>query len=155
MLFRRKKAERKKAQAPPDTHEKREETVAAYAEDVGLRMIYQEGYNLEGFLRNVAFREKERCRVCYHERLTATARIAKKGKFDCFTSTLLYSRFQKHDLIRSMGEDIGKSTGIHFHYGDFREGWKEGIKASKDLNMYRQQYCGCIYSEKERYFKNA
>lgn len=77
--------------------------------------------------------------------------MAKRGKFDAFSTTLLYSKFQNHELITTTGEAIAKSTGIPFYYRDFRPGWKEGIKASKDLNLYRQQYCGCIYSEKERY----
>jgi epoxyqueuosine reductase len=83
--------------------------------------------------------------------LKAAALLAKRGKFDYFTSTLLYSKFQKHDLIKSIGEDIGKTGWSNFYYDDFRNGWKEGIVESKALGMYRQQYCGCIYSEKERF----
>jgi predicted adenine nucleotide alpha hydrolase (AANH) superfamily ATPase len=108
---------------------------------------------MESFLRNVAFREAQRCTYCYHDRLNATALYARKGKFDSFSTTLLYSRFQKHDQIRSIGEAVGKKVGVPFHYQDFREGWKAGIEESKRLGMYRQQYCGCIYSEKERYYR--
>jgi predicted adenine nucleotide alpha hydrolase (AANH) superfamily ATPase len=108
---------------------------------------------MEGFIRNVAFREKERCRYCYHDRLRAAALIARKGKFDAFTSTLLYSRFQRHDMIQAVGESIAKETGVPFLYRDFRDGWREGIDASKVRGMYRQPYCGCIYSEKDRYYR--
>ena len=132
---------------------KREETLTAYATDIALRVIYQEGYDLEGFLQNVVFREKERCRYCYHDRLRSTALIAKRGKFDYFTSTLLYSKHPQHETIKSIGEAVGKSVGVPFYYHDFRIGWKEGIEISKRLGMYRQQYCGCIYSEKERFYK--
>lgn len=132
---------------------KRQETLRFYAESINLPVIYQEGYDLEGFLQKMIFRESNRCSVCYHERLRSTALIAKRGKFNYFSTTLLYSKFQKHDMIRSMGESIGKSVGVPFYYHDFREGWKEGIEESKRLEMYRQQYCGCIYSEKERFFK--
>jgi len=132
---------------------KRRDTLSALAESVNLPVIYQKTYDMEGFLQKVVFREKSRCPVCYHDRLMSSAMTAKKGGFDCFSSTLLYSKFQNHDLIRSMGEAIGKSIGIDFYYQDFREGWKEGIAISKELNMYRQQYCGCIYSESERYSK--
>jgi predicted adenine nucleotide alpha hydrolase (AANH) superfamily ATPase len=131
---------------------RRQETLAAYAENINLRIIYQEGYDLEGFIRNVAFRETQRCRFCYHERLTAAAHVAKRGRCDYFTTTLLYSKFQKHDLIRSIGEAIAKSVEVPFYYHDFRQGWQEGVSESKRLNIYRQQYCGCIYSEKERFF---
>jgi predicted adenine nucleotide alpha hydrolase (AANH) superfamily ATPase len=131
---------------------RREGALKTYADLVGLKVIYQEGYEIETFLQSIAFREQERCNYCYHDRLKATAIIAKRGRFDFFTTTLLQSKFQKHDLIRSMGESLGKSYGVPFLYRDFREGWKEGIQASKRLEMYRQQYCGCIYSEKERFF---
>jgi predicted adenine nucleotide alpha hydrolase (AANH) superfamily ATPase len=132
---------------------RRQETLQSYADRINLKMIYQEGYDLEGFVQNVVFREAERCNYCYHDRLRSTAMLAKRGKFDYFSTTLLYSKHQKHDLIRSMGESIGKSTGIEFLYQDFREGWKEGIECSKQMGLYRQQYCGCIYSEKERFFR--
>jgi len=132
---------------------KRQQTLHDYAEQIDLRVIYQEGYDLEGFLQNAVYREANRCRQCYHDRLKATALLAKRGKFDYFSSTLLYSKFQNHELVRSIGEAIGKSVGVPFLYDDFRKGWKEGVEASKALAMYRQQYCGCIYSEKERYYK--
>jgi hypothetical protein len=134
---------------------KRQETLRDYAAQIDLRVIYQEEYDLEGFLRNVVYRESNRCQYCYHERLRAAALIARRGKFDAFTSTLLYSKFQNHGLIRSIAESVGKTVGIPFHYEDFRTGWKAGIDASKQMGLYRQQYCGCIYSEKERYFKPA
>jgi predicted adenine nucleotide alpha hydrolase (AANH) superfamily ATPase len=132
---------------------KRQETLEAYAASEGFRVIRQSGYDLEGFLRNVAFREKDRCSFCYFDRLQATAHLAKHGKFDAFSTTLLYSKFQKHAKIRSMGESLAKRVGVKFHYQDFREGWKEGIETSKRLGMYRQSYCGCIFSEKERYYR--
>lgn len=132
---------------------RRENALKAYAEKVDLRVIYQKGYDVEGFLQNVVFREEARCAYCYHDRLKATAALAKHGKFDYFTSTLLHSKFQKHETIHSIGESVGTSYGVPLLYRDFREGWKEGIEISKGLNMYRQSYCGCIYSEKERYYK--
>ena len=132
---------------------RRQEALEAYAEQIDLKVIYQEGYDLEGFIRNVAFRETERCNYCYHDRLRSTALLAKRGKFDYFTSTLLYSKHQKHALIRSIGDSIGKSVGIPFLYQDYREGWKEGIECSKQMGLYRQHYCGCVYSEKERFYK--
>jgi len=134
---------------------KREDTLKTYAEKIGLQVIYQKDYQLEKFIQSVVFRESDRCRICYFNRLDAAAKIAKKGKFDYFTTTLLYSKFQNHDLISSTGRAVGKKHGVEFLYQDFRTGWKEGIELSKKMNMYRQQYCGCIYSEKQRYFKKA
>ncbi len=131
--------------------EKRRQTLEAYARKQDIKVVYEQGYDVEGFLRKIVFREGDRCRICYFERLTAAAHIARKGRFSHFTTTLLYSKFQKHDLIRSIGESVGKNIGVEFYYEDFRVGWKEGIAASKAMEMYRQPYCGCIYSEKERF----
>ena len=133
---------------------KRQETLQNYADQINLRMIHQEGYELEGFLQNVVYREADRCRYCYHERLRSTAMLARRGKFDYFSTTLLYSKFQNHEFVKAIGASIGKAVGVPFFYQDFREGWKEGVETSKQLGMYRQQYCGCIYSEKERFFKS-
>ena len=132
---------------------KRQKTLEKYSKSIDLRLILQEGYELEAFLRNVIFRENERCSLCYHERLKSTALLAKRGKFNFFSSTLLFSKFQNHEMIKSIGEALGKSIGIAFYYHDFREGWKQGVEESKGLKMYRQQYCGCIYSEKERFYE--
>jgi hypothetical protein len=133
--------------------QKREETLKQYAQTIELKVIYQQDYKLEEFLQSVVFREKDRCRYCYYDRLKATAQVARKGKFDAFSTTLLYSKFQNHDRIIETGEAIARKYDVKFFYQDFREGWKSGIEESKQLGMYRQQYCGCIYSEKERYFK--
>lgn len=132
---------------------KREQTLKDYAATIDLQVIYQEGYDLEGFLQNVVYREANRCAHCYHDRLKSAALIAKRGRFDYFSTTLLYSKFQQHEVIKEMGNAIGKETGVPFFYHDFREYWKAGIEESKRLNLYRQPYCGCIYSEKERYYK--
>lgn len=132
---------------------KRQETLETYARSVDLNIISEKKYDLEGFLRQAVFREADRCRICYHSRLQATAHLAQKGKFDAFSTTLLYSKFQQHDTIAAIGESLGRLVGVPFYYQDFRLGWKEGITVSKKLGMYRQNYCGCIYSERERYDK--
>ena len=134
---------------------RRQETLEAFAAQEKFKVIIQQGYDLEGFVRNVVYREKDRCRHCYYDRLRSTALVARKGKFDAFTSTLLYSKFQKHALVRDIGEAVAQETGVAFYYQDFRTGWKEGVAVSKSAGMYRQTYCGCIYSEKERFFRSS
>jgi epoxyqueuosine reductase len=129
----------------------RQETLQAYCDSSGIKLLVEDDYDLEGFMRKVIFRETERCRFCYHDRLRSTALIARHGRFDAFSSTLLYSKFQKHDMIRSIAAEVAREVGISFFYHDFREGWQEGIAESKRLAMYRQPYCGCIFSEKERF----
>ncbi len=136
---------------PRQENVRRLETLQAFAAKYDLKLIIKDEYHLEEFLRQTAFREKERCLICYYMRLRYAAIVAAKGGFEYFTTTLLYSKYQKHDLIREIGETCGKEQGIKFLYRDFREYWKEGIELSKQEGMYRQQYCGCIYSEKDRY----
>ena len=136
---------------PYTEYQKRLETLVQFTEKENIPLILKDEYNLEKFLRDSSYREGDRCRSCYYERLKYAAIIARKGKFDFFTTTLLYSKFQKHNLIKEIGIALGKEYGVEFYYEDFRDYWKEGIERSKELEMYRQQYCGCIYSEKERY----
>lgn len=133
--------------------ERRKETLKEYAESIQLPLIIDENYDLEGFLQQVVYRENTRCSICYYMRLLRAAQVAKKGNFDAFTTTLLVSPFQKHDLIREIGEEIAGKTGVPFYYRDFRPGYKEATLESKERQMYRQQYCGCIFSEKDRYVR--
>lgn len=131
---------------------KRKEALEQYSRETDLTLIVDKGYQMEEFLQTVVYRETSRCRFCYLLRLRQTAKIALKGGFDGFSTTLLVSPFQKHDIIRETGETVGEEFKIPFYYEDFRSGFKEGTLCSKELGMYRQQYCGCVYSEKERYF---
>ncbi|MCK4787704.1 MAG: epoxyqueuosine reductase QueH [Desulfobacteraceae bacterium] len=137
---------------PYQEYVRRKETIETYTRRAGLKMIYRDEYDLEEFLRSVVYREHERCRHCYHCRLEAAAKMARKGKFDAFTTTLLYSKHQNHSLIKEIGESLAKQFSVPFYYEDFRKWWQEGIHESKAMGLYRQQYCGCIYSEKERYW---
>jgi len=134
-------------------YKKRLDTVREYAAREGLEVAVAEGYPIEEFLLKTAALGKDRCSYCYEVRLRHTAEQARKGLFDAFTTTLLYSRYQKHDLIRATAEDAAREFNIPFYYRDFRTGWEEGVRLSKDMGLYRQKYCGCIFSEKERYFK--
>jgi predicted adenine nucleotide alpha hydrolase (AANH) superfamily ATPase len=134
-------------------YKKRLDTVHEYAAREGLEVALAEGYPIEDFLQKTSTMGKDRCRYCYEVRLRYTAEQARKGFFDAFTTTLLYSQFQKHDLIRATGEHIARELEIPFFYNDFRAGWEEGVRQSKEMGLYRQKYCGCIYSEKERFYK--
>jgi len=136
---------------PYQEYQKRLETLKQYSEKIGLEVIYQDEYLLEEFLRNTSHRVEERCRYCYQVRLEAAAREAKAKGFDQFTTTLLESTHQNHTLIKETGEKIATEIGIPFYYEDFRKGVKAGVQISKAIGLYRQQYCGCIYSEKERF----
>jgi len=138
---------------PYQEYQKRLEALKQYSEKAGLEVIYRDEYLLEEFLKNVSQKPEERCQYCYSLRLEATAREAKQRGFNQFSTTLLQSTHQSHQLIKETGERIAMEVGIPFYYEDFRQGWRRGVEVSKAMGLYRQQYCGCIYSEKERYMK--
>jgi epoxyqueuosine reductase len=139
---------------PFQEYQKRLDALKQYSERVGLKVIYRDEYLLEEFLKNVSHRVEERCQYCYSVRLETTACEAKKQSFDGFSTTLLQSTHQNHALIKETGERLAREVGIPFYYEDFRQGWRKGVEVSKAMGLYRQQYCGCIYSEKERFMKS-
>ena len=77
-------------------------------------------------------------------------KFAKENGFDAFTTTLLGSPYQDHDILKNICEDIAKSVDIKFYYDDFRTGFKRGQEIAKSKGIYRQNYCGCLFSEKEK-----
>lgn len=129
-------------------------TLQDYASDIKMDLVVDKTYGLTEFVRQVAFNEQKRCTLCYTMRLEKTVSMAKKMGFDAFSTTLLYSKYQRHDQLISLCNGLSERHKISFYYQDFREGWQQGIDQSKELEMYRQPYCGCIYSEQERYDKS-
>ncbi len=122
------------------------------AERLGFNVIWlDKDYDPQRWFREVTLREASRCRLCYALRLEKTRNVAKHGRFDAFSSTLLYSRMQNHEAIADLGRGIAGKGAPSFHYQDFREYWREGIETSTQWGVYRQQYCGCLYSEYERF----
>lgn len=116
-----------------------------------LDIIYNDVYGLKEFIRAVVNNEDSRCEYCYGVRLEEAARAAKQEGMDAFTTSLLVSPYQKFDKIIEKGKELEQKYDIEFLAEDFRVGWKEGVKISRELGLYRQKYCGCIYSEMERY----
>jgi predicted adenine nucleotide alpha hydrolase (AANH) superfamily ATPase len=133
--------------------EKRFEAVRDYCEKQNVPLIADPDYDVYEFIRTAGIDDGERCRACYRMRLERTIRRASEGGFNAATTTLLYSRYQDHDGIREFGDELSREAGIGFYYEDFRAGWDEGQQRSRDLGMYRQKYCGCIFSEQNRYEK--
>lgn len=137
---------------PLTEYAKRRDGCLQVAQQLGVRIIVKDDeYDPRAWLRRVAFREDNRCMLCHQMRLERTRGVAKTGKFDAFSTTLLYSRFQKHQQIRDLGRDMAAGGGPGFLYHDWRVDWDEGVRTSKEMGIYRQQYCGCLYSEIERY----
>ncbi len=140
----------------------RREGAAQAAERLGIEMIWPDrqwgaaAYDTAAWMDMVAGRQRagERCVPCWGQRLRRTWDEASERGFQAFSTSLLYSRFQPHDQIKALGEDLGAQPGgPAFLYRDFRKGWNEGVRVSKEWGLYRQQYCGCLFSENERYGK--
>ncbi len=123
-----------------------------YGQRIGLQAIWPAREEMEVFFQKVAFQESKeaRCRICYEMRLARTAERAREEGCDGFSTTLLISPHQKHDLLREVGLAIAEKTGVPFYHRDLRLGWKWSRQEARQLGLYQQTYCGCLFSEKER-----
>ena len=124
-----------------------------YAATIDLPLIEQDEYALRPFIREVAEDIGNRCVKCYEMRLFEAARTAKEKGFDSFTSSLFISPYQNHELMRDVAERAASEHGVEFLYRDFRPYFKAGQEKARELEMYIQKFCGCIFSEQERYLK--
>ena len=93
-----------------------------------------------------------RCYKCYKLRLEETAKIAKELNFDYFTTTLSLSPYKDANWINEIGESLQDAYNINFLYSDFKKknGYKRSIELSHEFNLYRQDYCGCVYSVRDK-----
>ena len=135
-------------------YKERRNTLKKYAEIENINVIFDEEYGLDNFCKEAIKDLNSRCvNYCYPVRLRKTFEYAKQNGYDTVTTTLLYSIYQKHDYIKKLCEDLSKEFEIDFLYRDFREGFWEGHDKAKKLELYLQKYCGCIFSEEDRYRK--
>jgi len=132
-------------------HQRRLDSMRSFAETARLPLVVPDGYDMVPFLRLVAGHEANRCGDCYRLRLSRAAAAAREQGLAAFTTTLLISPYQDHDLLREVGEEVARQHGVEFYYEDLRPGFGESRRLTRELGLYRQRYCGCIYSEWERY----
>lgn len=94
----------------------------------------------------------ERCFKCYHLRLEKTAQIAKENNFDYFTTTLSISPYKNAEKLNEIGEILSEKYGVEYLVSDFKKknGYKRSTELSREYNIYRQDYCGCVFSKAER-----
>jgi len=130
--------------------EKRKETLVAFARGASLPLEVDEAYELDAFLRG-ALGAGDRCLFCYRMRLEQAFRHAGERGLHAVTTTLLYSKYQRHAAITTIASELSETYGVPFLYEDFRIGWQEGVETAKRLGLYRQNYCGCLFSERERH----
>jgi len=132
-------------------HQRRYETLLAYAETISLPLIGEPQYDVTAWLRQVHGQEEKgvRCRICIAQRLRHTAELAAATGFDSFSTTLLISPWQEHEIIMEEGERAATDFDVRFSYRDLRPMYRRSTELSRQAQLYRQKYCGCIYSEAE------
>ncbi len=136
---------------PYAEHRRRYETLLDYAGTIDLPLIGVPHYDVTAWLCEVHGQEQKgvRCRICIRGRLRHTAEIAAAGGFEAFSTTLLVSPYQEHEIIREEGDLAASEFGVDFRYRDLRPAYRRSIDLSREEGLYRQKYCGCIFSEEE------
>lgn len=131
----------------------RRDTLKEYTKSINVEAIFEEEYGLDEFCKNAIGDLKNRCQnYCYKVRLEQTAKFAKEHGFDTISTTLLVSPYQKHEILKEQGKEIAKKYGLNFLYRDFRVGFRKGQNKARELGLYMQKYCGCVFSEEMRYY---
>ena len=125
-------------------------TLRDFCHSEDYQLYIDKNYPLEATV-GAMMKEECRCLACYKIRLRRVAYFAKDHRYDAFSTTLLVSPYQKHDLIRKVALEAAQEFDIPFHYEDWRVGYQKGVERSLALGLYRQQYCGCVFSERDRY----
>jgi predicted adenine nucleotide alpha hydrolase (AANH) superfamily ATPase len=135
-------------------YKNRKQAVEDLSKACDIKVIYPE-YNPAEFFQAVNLKEAnpERCSICWALRFKKTAKEAKEKGLNYFSTTLLVSPYQDQEILKNIGNDIAQEEGISFYYEDFRSGFRKAHDAAKAKGIYCQNYCGCIYSEVERYSK--
>jgi len=142
---------------PYSEYLKRRHEVEKYSKECGLNVIYDD-YDAEKYFEYIAYNEhdlKDRCPMCWWLRLEEAAKFAKENGFDAFTTTLLGSPHQDHNVIKTLCEDISQRVGLTSYYKDFRPGFNAARDKARAKGMYMQSYCGCLFSEKESIERKA
>lgn len=139
----------------PNIHPYREfarrlETIESWAQSQDIELIAHSEYPLE---ENIALllSSVPRCRACFLERLAVTARVGAEMGFARFGTTLSVSPYQSQELIVEAGREAQDLYGLEFAYMDCRSRYGESVRISRGLGLYRQPYCGCVFSERDRY----
>lgn len=130
---------------------RRAKSVQTLADHEGLQALVDMRYDPKRWLGAVPWDRPDRCLACYRLRLGETARMAAERGFAAVTTTLLASVHQDHDAVRAVGQEEAAARGVAFHYEDWRSLAERGHEEAKRRSLYRQQYCGCLFSEEERF----
>ena len=130
---------------------RRLKALRVFQESDPIPVVYQEEYGIREYLKSVNYEGDDRCADCYAMRLKFTADYAKRSGFDAFTSTMLFSVYQNHEQLKMISENLSRGYEINFVYRDYRYLSECSHDIARKKMIYRQGYCGCIFSEYERY----
>jgi predicted adenine nucleotide alpha hydrolase (AANH) superfamily ATPase len=132
-------------------YRRRLEATREVARILDVDLVQVDEYGLLEFLDEIGPRRLARCLACFRMRLGRVAALAREKGYDAFTTSMLVSTHLDHDGIRRVAEEVAFAAGVEFLYRDWRPRVMDGVKESRSMGVYRQQYCGCVYSERERY----
>lgn len=138
---------------PYTEYSSRRNTLVDYFKSIDVELVMNGDYGLRPFVQAVCADIDGRCENCYEMRMDATAAYAAANGFTHFTSTLFISPYQNHELLRQKAEEAAARHGVEFLYRDFRPTFGEGQDKARELGLYMQKYCGCVFSEEDRYRK--
>lgn len=134
--------------------ERRREQVAKLGEIQSLSCIYVDDFRMEDWLNHVWENQyRSRCEMCYDIRMEYVAAYAEAHGYDSFSTSLLVSPYQQHDFIREIAQRAAERHNVEFRYFDWRPHFREGQAMAREHGLYRQKYCGCIYSLEESEWK--
>lgn len=137
---------------PKFEYERRKKTFIDFCTMKDVPYYINDTYELYEFTKNVVTKVGEnkeyniRCKLCYYERLKEVFKFAKENNFDYVSTTLTISPYQNHEIIKEVLKRLEDEYGVKSIYMDYRKHFKEGQALAKELGLYRQKYCGCIYS---------
>jgi Uncharacterized protein conserved in bacteria len=134
---------------PIDEYEKRRENVQIFSQAKNIKVNYNDDFRQKVW-EEFKGEEISRCTMCYDVRMEQAARYAAENGFDAFTTSLLVSPYQKHELIKALAQKYSDKYAVDFYYKDFRPGFRQGQQKAKELGLYRQKFCGCIISKGSR-----
>lgn len=137
---------------PKVEYERRKEAFKQLCELKGVDYVVLDEYSLDGYVRDVVLKvgeDKEfkiRCEYCYYMRLKQVFEYASKNGYTIVSTTLTISPYQNHEIIKKVGKRLEKEYGIEFMYLDYRPYFRQGQKMARDIGIYMQKYCGCVFS---------
>ena len=139
---------------PKFEFDRRKEQIVKLGQIYDLSCLYSDDFRMDDWLAKAwEGKYSSRCEMCYSIRMDYVAKYASENGYDCFSTSLLVSPYQQHDFIAEIASASADKYGVRFEYFDWRPHFREGQAMAREHGLYRQKYCGCIYSLEDSEFK--